>query len=152
MQQTPTDDRLARRFADFETLGAALDYAAQGVRGFNFHDARGTLARPYPFSELREDALKAAYRLIAHGVKPGDRVALIAETGPHFAALFCGAVYAGAWPVPLPLPTSFGGKDHYIDQIGTQMASAEPRVLFYPTEIEGMALAAADKQGCEGIA
>ena len=33
--------------------------------------------------------------------------ALIAETAPEFCALFFGTVYAGAWPVPLPLPTSF---------------------------------------------
>ena len=44
---TPTVDALPRRFADFETLGAALDYAATGVRGLNFHDARGTLVQPY---------------------------------------------------------------------------------------------------------
>ncbi len=30
------------------------------------------------------------------GLKPGDRVALVAETGPEFAACFFGAVYAGA--------------------------------------------------------
>ena len=45
------------------------------------------------------------------GVKPEDRIALVAETGPEFAALFFGAIYAGAWPVPLPLPTSFGGRE-----------------------------------------
>ena len=42
---TPTTDRLARRFSDFDTLGDALDYAAEGERGLNFHDARGTLTR-----------------------------------------------------------------------------------------------------------
>ena len=148
---TPNIDALPRRYADFATFAEAIDYAAQGVRGLNFHDPRGTLVRPYPFRELREDALKVAYRLIARGVKPGDRIAMIAETGTHFAALFCGAVYAGAWPVPLPLPTSFGGKDSYIDQIAVQMKSAEPLVLFFPEELAGMAGAAAAQQGCEGL-
>ena len=106
---TPTDDALPRRLADFATLGEALDYAAQGVRGLNFHDPRGTLIRAYTFSEMRQDALAMARRLIASGVKPTDRIALIAETGVEFASLFFGVVYAGAWPVPLPLPTSFGG-------------------------------------------
>ena len=50
----------------------------------------------------RADAIACAYRLIAHGVKPEDRVALVAETGADFAMLFFGIVYAGAWPVPLP--------------------------------------------------
>ena len=99
---TPNGDTLPRRHSDFSTFGEALDYAASGVRGLNFHDPRGTLVRPYTFRELREDALATAYRMIARGIKPGDRIALIAETGPDFAALFCGAVYAGAWPVPLP--------------------------------------------------
>lgn len=93
---TPTEDALPRRFADFATLGEALDYAASGSRGLNFHDARGTLTRPYPFRELREDALACARRLIASGVKPEERIALVAETGPEFAALFFGVVYAGA--------------------------------------------------------
>ena len=42
---TPTTDALERRFSDFATLGEALDYAATGRRGMNFHDARGTLQR-----------------------------------------------------------------------------------------------------------
>ncbi|MAF30505.1 MAG: acyl-CoA synthetase [Croceicoccus sp.] len=148
---TPNEDALERRFADFGTFAEALDYAARGKRGLNFHDARGRLVRPYPFAELREDALKAAYRLISAGIKPGDRIALIAETGADFAALFCGAVYAGAWPVPLPLPTSFGGKESYIDQLAVQLASSDPKVLFYPAEIATMTEAACARQGCEGI-
>ena len=149
---TPNEDAHPRRFADFATFGEALDYAAQGQRGFNFHDPRGNLARVYPFSELRSDALVMARRLIAHGVKKDDRIAMVAETGPEFAALFCGAIYAGAWPVPLPLPTSFGGKESYIDQLAVQLQSSDPSILFYPAEIAEMAGAAAARQGCEGIA
>lgn len=148
---TPTQDSVARRWADFETLGAALDYAATGERGLNFHDARGTLVRPYPFSEMRDDALAQARRLIAAGVKPEDRIALIAETGPEFASLFFGVVYAGAWPVPLPLPTSFGGSQHYIDQLSVQLDSCDPKMLFYPEELAAMAGEAARQKGVEGI-
>ncbi len=149
---TPNEDDHPRRFADFSTFGEALDYAAQGKRGFNFHDPRGNLARVYPFSELRSDALVMARRLIAHGVRKHDRIAMVAETGPEFAALFCGAIYAGAWPVPLPLPTSFGGKESYIDQLAVQLQSSDPSILFYPAEIAEMAGAAAARQGCQGIA
>jgi fatty-acyl-CoA synthase len=149
---TPTADALPRRFSDFQTLGEALDYAARGERGLNFHDARGALARPYPFRELREDALACARRLIARGVVPGDRIALVAETGPDFAILFFGTVYAGAWPVPLPLPTSFGGRESYIDQLKVQLASCDPKMLFYPAELAAMAGAAAEQCRIEGIA
>jgi fatty-acyl-CoA synthase len=148
---TPTADNLPRRFADFETLAEALDYAALGVRGLNFHDPRGELVRAYPYRELREDALAAAYRLIAAGVKPGDRIAIVAETSPEFAALFFGTVYAGGWPVPLPLPTSFGGRDSYIDQLKVQLTSADPTHLFYPGELGAMAGAAAEAAGVTGI-
>jgi fatty-acyl-CoA synthase len=140
---TPTDDELPRRFPDFGTLGEALDYAAQGRRGFNFCDARGSLARPYSYAELRRDALSHAYRLMGRGIGPGDRIALIAETGPDFAALFFGAVYAGAWPVPLPLPTSFGGASAYVDQLKVQLDSCDPVLLLYPAELESMASEAA---------
>lgn len=148
---TPTADDLPRRFADFATLGEALDYAASGRRGLNFHDPRGQLTRAYSYAELREDSLAAAYRLIASGVAPKDRIAIVAETGPEFAALFFGCIYAGAWPVPLPLPTSFGGRDSYIDQLAVQLNSADPQALFYPAELASMAGAAAEGAGIEGL-
>ena len=148
---TPTLDALPRRYADFATLGEALDYAASGSRGLNFHDARGTLARAYPFAELREDAIAAAYRLIAAGVQPEDRIALVAETGAEFAALFFGTIYAGAWPVPLPLPTSFGGRDSYIEQLRVQLSSCDPKMLIFPPELATMAADAARLAGTEGI-
>ncbi|MDC0886732.1 fatty acyl-AMP ligase [Altererythrobacter sp.] len=147
---TPNDCPLPRRRSDFATFCEAIDYAARSKKGMNFHDMRGTLERAYPYSEMREDALAMARRLIASGIVKGDRVALIAETVPEFTALFCGCVYAGVWPVPLPLPTTFGGKESYIDQLGVQLSSSDPKMLIYPPEIAEMAAAAADKQGCEG--
>ncbi len=144
---TPTVDTLPRRIADFDTLGEALDYAAKGRRGLNFHDARGTLERAYTYAELREDALVHASRFLALGIKPGERIALIAETGPDFAACFFGAVYAGAWPVPLPLPTSFGGRDAYVDQLSIQLKSSDPKLLLYPGELTAFCKDAADKAG-----
>src|SRR3954463_730931 len=89
---TPTLDTQPRRLADFATLGEALDYAAQGRRGLNFHDPRGSLERAYTYRELREDSLAHARRFIALGIKPGDRIAMVAETGADFAAGFFGAV------------------------------------------------------------
>jgi fatty-acyl-CoA synthase len=148
---TATQDALPRRFADFATLGEALDYAASGSRGLNFHDARGMLIQAYPFRQLREDALLAAHRLIATGVKPADRVALVAETGAEFAALFFGAIYAGAWPVPLPLPTSFGGRESYIEQLRVQLASCDPVLLVYPPELAPMGAEAARLASVRGI-
>ncbi len=147
---TPNTCGLPRRRSDFATFNEAIDYAARSEKGLNFHDMRGALIRAYPFSEMRADALEAAKRLVAMGIGKDDRVALIAETGPEFAALFCGCVYAGAWPVPLPLPTTFGGKESYIDQLAVQLESSDPTILLYPGEIAGMAKAGADRQNCLG--
>ncbi|MDE2303808.1 MAG: fatty acyl-AMP ligase [Sphingomonadales bacterium] len=149
---TPTANgcALPRRLSDFATFTDALDYAAQGVRGMNFYDARGNLAQVYHFSQLRKDALAMARRLIGFGITPAMRVAIVAETGPDFAALFCGAIYAGAWPVPMPLPTSFGGKDNYIEQLSQQLQSCDPALLLYSAEIGDMGRAAAARQGCRG--
>src|SRR3990167_9678051 len=144
---TPNRCALPQRFSDFATFGEALDYAARGAKGLNFHDPRGNLALVYTYSEMRQDAVGMARRLIAHGVTPGSRIALVAETGPDFAALFCGAIYAGAWPVPLPLPTSFGGKDNYIDHLAVQLQSCDPAILLFPQEIAEMGEAAAVRQG-----
>jgi len=136
---TPTLDSQHRRVSDFATLGEALDYAAEGNRGMNFHDARGTLIRAYPYSELRGDALDCAARLVALGLVKGDRLALVAETGPEFAACFFGAIYAGLWPVPLPLPTSFAGRETYVEQLVVQLASSDPALFLYPPELADFA-------------
>ncbi|WP_379552397.1 fatty acyl-AMP ligase [Erythrobacter sp. W53] len=148
MTLTPNDCALPRRRSDFATFTDAIDYAARSEKGMNFHDMRGQLERVYPYSEMRADALVMARQLVAFGIKKEDRVALIAETGPEFTALFCACVYVGAWPVPLPLPTSFGGKDSFIDQLAIQLKSSDPALLLYPEEIAEMARSAAEKSSC----
>ena len=148
---TATEDALPRRFADFATLGEALDYAATGQRGLNLHDARGILTRAYSYRELRDDAQAAGRRFVAAGIAPGDRVALVAETGAEFAQLFFGAIYAGAWPVPLPLPTSFGGGASYIEQLRVQLASCDPTALLFPPELAQYGAEAARLAGTRAL-
>ena len=143
---TPTLDTLPRRLADFRNLGEALDYAASGERGLNFHDPRGTLTLAYPYSRLRADALDHARRFLALGLAKGERVALVAETGPEFAAGFFGAVYAGLWPVPLPLPTSFGGREAYVEQLAVMLASSDPALFLFPTELADFCTEAARRR------
>jgi fatty-acyl-CoA synthase len=142
---TPTDDPgLPRRKADFDTLLDALDYAAQGVRGFNFYSARGELVDVLTFADLRERALSIARRLTTAGLEHGCRVALIADTTPEFIASFFGCQYAGLLPVPLPLPTSFGGKDGYVEQLNKQMISCYAAAAIAPTGMTDLVLQAAE--------
>ncbi|MGE0667781.1 MAG: fatty acyl-AMP ligase [Sphingomonadales bacterium] len=144
----PTDDPgLPRRMADFATLVDALDYAAQGVRGFNFYSARGDLDGVLSFHDLRERALSTARRLITAGLERGCRVALIADTTPDFIVAFFGCQYAGLLPVPLPLPTSFGGKDGYVEQLGKQMVSCQAVAAIAPTGMSDLLVQAADGLG-----
>jgi fatty-acyl-CoA synthase len=102
---TPTLDKQPRRLADFGTIGEALDYAAKGRCGLNFHDARGSLQRAYPFSELREDAIRDARRFVALAILPGDRIALPLKPLTRPASSEPSMPAPGS--VPLPLPTSF---------------------------------------------
>jgi fatty-acyl-CoA synthase len=148
---TPTTDRLERRLADFASLGEALDYAARGRRGMNFHDARGALINAYSYAELRDEALANARRFLGLGLAPGERVALVAETGPEFAAAFFGAIYAGLWPVPLPLPTSFGGREAYVSQLLVMLESSDPKLFLAPGELADYAEQAAAQRGVRAL-
>ena len=128
----------------YETLTDALDYAALGATGFNFHDARATLHRAYPYAELADDARALALSILGLPVKPGDRIAMIAETSADFAAAFFAALYAGVLPVPLPLPTSFGGREAYVEQIRVQLQSCEPVLVVGPESLLALFAEAAD--------
>lgn len=132
---TPTDSaHLPKRLADFATLSEALDYAAKGETGFNFFTARGDLRTALPYRDLRDEAMSHGRRLSAAGIKRGDRVALLAATAPEFLKLFFACQYAGIIPVPMPLPTAFGRREAYIDQIKGQMTSSDARMALGPAE------------------
>jgi fatty-acyl-CoA synthase len=132
VEPTPTHDSLPRRFADFATLPDAVDYAAKGVRGLNFYSARGQLDAVLTYRELRERAIEFARRLMAMGLEREARVALIADTSPDFVVAFIGCQYASLLPVPLPLPTSFGGREGYCQQLNGQMRSCDANVAIAP--------------------
>jgi fatty-acyl-CoA synthase len=129
---TPTEGGLPRRFGDFATLADALDYAADGETGLNFHDGKGELAAVLPYRALRSGALSLARRLLRAGLERGDRVAVVAETHPDVVAAFCACQYAGLVPALLPLPPAFGGKDAYIEHIRRLAKAARASALFVP--------------------
>src|SRR5262249_61384754 len=51
--------------------------------------------------------------LVALGVRPGERVALVLPTGPEFMDAFFGILAAGAVPVPLYPPVRLGRLPEY---------------------------------------
>ena len=114
---TPTEHDLPFRPGDFPTLTAALDYAGDGDTGFNFYTGRGHIYAKIPFSTLREEARQLARQLLTLGLEPGDRVAIVAETDPHFVRFFYACQYAGLVPVALPASVKLGGHETYVAQL-----------------------------------
>lgn len=135
---TPTRNTLPLRFADFETLTEALDYAAQGATGCNFHDARGELTLALTYAGLRRDALDLARRFATLDLPRQARVALVAETDPDFVRLFFACQYAGLVPVPLPAAVHLGGRDAYVRQLRAMLASCEASVAIAPGDFADM--------------
>lgn len=134
---TPTiDTKLPRRLADFATLVDALEYAASGIRGINFYSARGDLEVSLTYKEARDRAVEIGRRLTGLGLKKGARIALIADTSDDFVCFFLGAQYASVLPVPLPLPTSFGGREGYVQQLALQLKSCSASVVITPESME----------------
>jgi fatty-acyl-CoA synthase len=123
---TPRNDGvLAQRLGGFATISEALDYAAQGKTGFNFYGGKGQLAHVLPYSELRHRAISTARKLLSAGLKRGQRVAVVAETGPDFMTVFFGCQYAGLIPAPVPYSMYIGGKDAYISKIAGMFRAAD---------------------------
>ncbi|SHM00953.1 fatty-acyl-CoA synthase [Nitrosospira sp. Nsp11] len=114
---TPTYNTQDQRLADFETLSAALEYAAGGVAGFNFYDAKGNLRSILPYRALRQNAQISARRLMGMGLTSGNRVAIIADTTPEFVELFFACRYAGLVPFAMPVPVNLGSHAVYVQQL-----------------------------------
>ena len=144
MKQTPTTHRLPMRHADFSTLAQALDYAAEGDTGLNFYAGRGDLVAAVPYRELRVRALETAGRLVALGAKPGDRVALVADTIPEFMDCFFACQYTGMVPVPLPVTVGLGSRDAYIRQLHGLLDSCHATIALAPSEFMSYLDQAAD--------
>ncbi len=122
---TPTETGIAKRCGDFPTLAAALDYAATGAGGANFYTARGELSDVLNWVEMRDQARTAGGRLLGRGLVPGDRVAIVAETDADFMRALMGCLYAGLVPCPVPLPSAFGSRGTYAEQLRRIAAVAD---------------------------
>ncbi|GAN93664.1 acyl-CoA synthetase [Gluconobacter thailandicus F149-1 = NBRC 100600] len=132
---TPSRSGLVRRYGNFPSFAAALDYAAQGESGFNIYSGRGQLLEALPYRVLREQAVSMARRLLGLGLAPGDRVAIVAESDGDFARIFFGCQYAGLVPAPLPLPVAFGGKEGYVSTLRGMIQVAAARAVVVPDVI-----------------
>jgi fatty-acyl-CoA synthase len=131
---TPTLNTQSQRLADFDTLIDALDYAAHGITGYNFYDARGKLRHVLSYSDLRDKARAAARRLLTLDVQRGDHVAIIADTSPDFVTLFFACRYAGLVPFAMPVPVNLGSHEIYVQQLRSMLTTSEAKVALANVE------------------
>jgi fatty-acyl-CoA synthase len=132
---TPTAPDRPFREGGFATLTEALDYAATVPTGLNLYGLRGELIEAIPYANLRDRARAMAARLLAAGLKPLDRVGLVAETDADFITLFFACQYARIIPAPLPLPAPLGGREAYVEQIARMLGSARAAAVFGPESL-----------------
>jgi acyl-CoA synthetase (AMP-forming)/AMP-acid ligase II len=111
-----------------DTLASSLAEAARGAAEIVFVDARENETK-LSHAELYERAQRAAGGLAARGVEPGDRVAIVAATGPEFFDGFFGASLAGAVPVPLYPPVRLGRLDEYHARTAGMLRAARVRLV-----------------------
>lgn len=148
MIATPTRNaKLPLRLGRFAVLRDALDYAAHGDTGINFHDVRGRLQESMSYAQLRDRALAVAWWLHRSGHVTGTRIALIAETSADFLAAFYGSQYAGLVPCPLPGRAPVGSVDAYVASLCRWLARADASMLLAPERLLGCATLAAASSG-----
>ena len=152
LAKTPRSNRnLEQKLAGFKTIAEGLDYAARGLTGFNFYSAKGILSHVLTFADLRNRALATARKLVSAGLKRGDRVAVIAETGPEFMAVFFGCQYAGLVPCPMPYTMYIGGRDAYVERVTGMLRAAAACAVVTSSDLEGHILAGAAGAGVETV-
>jgi fatty-acyl-CoA synthase len=139
----------ARRqvLGEFATLADGLDYAAQGLTGFNFYSPRGDLAHVLSYRRLRERALAVAHRLWALGLERGARIGVVAETGPDFMVVFFACQYAGFVPCPMPYSLHIGGREAYVERIRGMLKAASATLAVTPADLRELVAEAASGAG-----
>lgn len=101
--RTPCDPARSRPLALHEALDTvAAQFPAQRI---HFPDVDAVLH----YDELAEASRRVGSALVRRGVRPGDRVGVLAPNAPGFLTTLFGAVRAGAAAVPLAPPT---GTEH----------------------------------------
>lgn len=128
LMPTPTLNTLAQQLAGFDTLTSALEYAAEGVTGYNFYDARGNLRSILPYGLLRKNARITAQRLSGFNLPRGSRVAIVADTSPEFVELFFACRYAGLVPFAMPIPVNLGSHAIYVQQLKGMLESSQASI------------------------
>ncbi len=95
----------------------------------------GDHASPVRWSEIHADARAVALALAAHGVLPGDHVALLGPTTRQLVTTIEAVWLAGATVVVLPLPMRVGSIEEFVDQTRRRILGADTRLLVVDAEL-----------------
>ncbi|MDT8450034.1 MAG: fatty acyl-AMP ligase [Wenzhouxiangellaceae bacterium] len=144
---TPTNNSLPLKTSGYRSLAEALDYAAKGTTGCNFHDGRGRLTTVMSYRDLRERARAIAHRLAGLDLPRGSRVALVADTHPDFHVMFFACQYAGLVPVPLPAAVHLGGKGAFVKHLRALLRDCRARAACASNDFVGFLDEAVDGLG-----
>lgn len=87
------------------------------------------------WGELHEQAKAYAAALQAHGVRPGDHVALLSPTTRSLVTAIQATWLAGATIVVLPLPMRLSSIDEFVSQTRQRMRDADARLLVADPEL-----------------
>jgi acyl-CoA synthetase (AMP-forming)/AMP-acid ligase II len=102
-----------------EALAAA---AAEDAGMFRFHLEEGPV--PVSFPELAERADRAARRLVARGVRPGDVVGVLGPNRPEWLVWAYATWIAGAAVAPIQIPLRIRRPDAFAEQLLTLVRAA----------------------------
>lgn len=112
----------------FNAAGYCLSGGAETAEALVAVDPATGAVRRWTFGEARREVRRAAGAMLAAGVKPGDRVALLLGDVPEFPFAWFGAMAAGGVAAPLSSQLSPG-------EIAAILAEAEPSLLVAPSSL-----------------
>ena len=128
---------------------------ADDERGIRFLQAAGEWDF-WSYRQVAERVREVGGGLREFGLRPGDVVTLIHQSGPDFVASFFGALLAGAVPSPLAPPMAFEDTAAYDHRILTLVLAAKARLVLCDGEfverLEGLLTSPdADAGGGAGV-
>ncbi len=85
--------------------------------------------RSWSFAEAPELAARSAGRMLAAGLRQGDRVALMCENRPEFIEIFLGAAWLGASLVPINTASRGLQLRHILENSGARLLVIEAALL-----------------------
>jgi 1-acyl-sn-glycerol-3-phosphate acyltransferase len=129
----------------------AVPFSEQTLIGVLAHHVRSHGHRPHillwrseeeeeaiTYAALDREARTVAAGLIARGLAPGDRVAIMLPTEAAFFAAFFGTLYAGGVPVPIYPPFRQAQVEDHLRRQATILRNAGARVLIVGAEFRAV--------------